>query len=162
MPEPTSDQWPAGPAQPDAARQPVTEPLSEAECLRLLSPGGIGRIGYLGRTGPAVLPVNFKLHQGAIVFRTERDSPLGEDLRTGIAHAYYKVAFEVDEIDQAAREGWSVLIQGDAHHVDAPDEQAELARAGVNPWPGGKKELFLRIVPTRITGRRIAHPRPGG
>lgn len=161
MPEPTSGQPPAGPAQPETA-QPLTERLGEAECLQLISPGGVGRIGYSGRSGPAVLPVNYKLHRDAIVFRTDGDSPLGEDLRTGIAHAYYKVAFEVDEIDPAAREGWSVLIQGDAQHVDAPEEQAELARAGVEPWPGGAKELFLRIVPTRVTGRRIRRPGPAG
>jgi hypothetical protein len=28
---------------------------------------------------------------------------------------------------------------------------------GVEPWPGGDREQFLRIVPTRISGRRI-HP----
>ena len=27
--------------------------------------------------------------------------------------------------------------------------------AGVEPWAGGERELFLRIVPHRITGRRI-------
>jgi nitroimidazol reductase NimA-like FMN-containing flavoprotein (pyridoxamine 5'-phosphate oxidase superfamily) len=140
---------------------PVTERLGEDECLRLISPGGIGRIGFSGRFGPAVLPVNYTLHQGAIVFRTGQDSPLGEDLRTGIAHAYYKVAFEIDIIDLAAREGWSVLIQGDAQPVDPENGQAELLAAGVEPWPAGEKELFVRIIPTRITGRRIHRPGPG-
>ena len=35
----------------------VVEPLDEAECLRLISAGGVGRIGYSGRYGPTVLPV---------------------------------------------------------------------------------------------------------
>lgn len=139
----------------------MTERLGEEECLRLISSGGIGRIGFSGRFGPAVLPVNYALHQGAIVFRTGQDSPLGEDLRTGIAHAYYKVAFEVDAIDLAAREGWSVLIQGDAQPVDSEDERAGLLAAGVEPWPAGEKELFVRIIPTSITGRRIRQPGPG-
>ncbi|MEV5704933.1 hypothetical protein [Actinoallomurus sp. NPDC052274] len=34
-------------------------------------------------------------------------------------------------------------------------ERASLSRAGVEPWPGGERELFLRVVPSRITGRRI-------
>jgi hypothetical protein len=36
----------------------ITE-LDEAECLKLISPGGIGRIAYSSRSGPAVLPVNY-------------------------------------------------------------------------------------------------------
>jgi Pyridoxamine 5'-phosphate oxidase len=74
--------------------KPGLEELDEAECLRLISPGGIGRIAFSGRSGVTVLPVNYKLHQGAIVFRTAQDSPPDEDLRTGIADAEYKVGFE--------------------------------------------------------------------
>ena len=102
-----------------------------------------------------MLPVNYVLHEGTIVFRTAHDSPTDEDLRTGIADAEYKVAFEIDEIDPAARQGWSVLVQGSAHHVDSADERASVLASGVAPWAGGVRELFLRIMPTRITGRRI-------
>jgi Pyridoxamine 5'-phosphate oxidase len=104
----------------------------------------------------AVIPVNYKLHEGSIVFRTVQDSPTDEDLRTGIKGAEYKVAFEIDDVDRAAREGWSVLIQGSPHHVDSETERASVLEAGVEPWPDDVRELFLRIIPTRITGR--AHP----
>jgi nitroimidazol reductase NimA-like FMN-containing flavoprotein (pyridoxamine 5'-phosphate oxidase superfamily) len=137
------------------AAAPVTQLLEEAQCLRLIAAGGVGRIGYSGRFGPTILPVNFALHEQTIVFRTGQHSPMGEDLRTGIADAEYKVAFEVDEISPATREGWSILIQGSAHHVDSDSELAEVRRSGVQPWPGGEKDLFIRIVPDRITGRRI-------
>ncbi len=90
----------------------VMEELDEDQCLSLIAPGGIGRIAYTGRFGPAVLPVNYTLQGGAIVFRTAEHGPLDEDLRTGIANADYKVAFEIDDIDPAAGRGWSVLIQG--------------------------------------------------
>jgi nitroimidazol reductase NimA-like FMN-containing flavoprotein (pyridoxamine 5'-phosphate oxidase superfamily) len=53
------------------------EALDTAECLRLISPGGIGRLAYLGRYGLSVLPVNYRMHEGAIVFRTAQDSPTG-------------------------------------------------------------------------------------
>ncbi len=131
------------------------EALDEAECLRLISPGGIGRIAYASRFGPAVLPVNYKLHDGAILFRTVEHSPMDEDLRTGIANAEYGVAFEIDDFDQAARMGWSVLIHGAAHHVQPGPEREAALRAGVESWAGGERELFVRIVPTRVTGRRI-------
>ena len=133
----------------------VIEELDEAESLRLIAPGGIGRIAYGSRFGPAVLPVNYKWHDGAIVFRTTRHSALDEDLQTGIAGGEYMVAFEIDELDFAGRQGWSVLIQGPAHHVEAESERRAAAAAGVEPWAAGERELFLRIVPHRITGRRI-------
>lgn len=137
--------------------EPVLEELDEAECLRLISPGGIGRIAYSGRYDLTVLPVNYMVVDGSVLFRTAQDSLTGEDLRTGIANAEFRVAFEIDEFDKAAREGWSVLIQGPAHHLDSEEEQAGAREAGVEPWPGGRKEHFIRIDPARITGRRISH-----
>src|SRR5580698_7492206 len=127
------------------------EELDEAECLRLIAQGGIGRIAYQSRFGPAVLPVNYKWHDGAVVFRTTQHSPLDEDLQTGIAGGDYKVAFEIDDIDAVGRQGWSVLIQGPAHHVSEAERESVL-KAGVEPWPSGEKELFVRIIPSHVTG----------
>src|SRR6516162_8528584 len=140
----------AGPDEPA-----VLEDLDQAECLRLIAPGGVGRIAFTGRFGPTVLPVNYRLHQGTIVFRTVEDSPTDEDLRTGIANAEYKVAFEIDDFSLAAREGWSVLIQGALHHVESEAERASVRESGVQPWASGPRELYLRVIPSRITGRRI-------
>ena len=128
----------------------MLEELDEAECLRLIASGGVGRIGY------SVMPVNYRIYEGTIVFRTAQDSATDEDLRTGIANAEFKVAFEIDDFDTAARTGWNVLIQGSAHHVESDAERAAVAGAGVDPWPGGDRELFLRIIPTRVTGRRVS------
>ena len=136
----------------------IMEELDEAECLRLISPGGIGRIAFVGEYDLTVLPVNYRLAGGAILFRTGRDSLTSEDLRTGNPHAEYRVAFEIDDFDNAARAGWSVLIQGPAHHVAAGAEDAAARAAGVEPWPGGEKDQFIRITPVRVTGRRIRQP----
>jgi nitroimidazol reductase NimA-like FMN-containing flavoprotein (pyridoxamine 5'-phosphate oxidase superfamily) len=132
----------------------MIEELDQDTCLQLISQGGIGRIAYTSRSGLAVLPVNYTLHDGAVVFRTAEHGPLDEDLRTGIEGAEYKVAFEIDEIDLDKHQGWSVLIQGPAHHVTAAERDAAL-QAGVVPWAPGERELFVRIIPSRITGRRI-------
>ena len=102
-----------------------------------------------------MLPVNYKWYDGAIVFRTARHSALDEDLQTGISGGDYLVAFEIDEIDVAGRQGWSVLVQGPAHHVASEEARARAKEAGVEPWAPGDRELFLRIVPNRVTGRRI-------
>lgn len=133
----------------------VVEELSTEECLRLAAGQEVGRIAFAGRFGLLVVPVNYRLWQDTIVFRTAEHGIMDEDLRTGIADAEYQVAFEIDEIDHRARAGWSVIIQGPAHHVTAEQERAEVAQAGVSPWPGGTRELYMRIAPTRITGRRV-------
>ena len=132
----------------------VMEELDENECLRVIGQGGIGRIAYVGRFRPAVLPVNYKLQGGVIVFRTTENGPLDEDLRTGIANANYRVAFEIDDIDLAAGRGWSVLVQGPAHHVRGAELDV-VRGAGIEPWAPGDRELFVRIIPSRITGRRV-------
>ncbi len=135
--------------------EPVVDILDDTECLHLIDGGGVGRIGYTGRFGPTILPVNYALSEGTIVFRTGLRSSLEEDLRTGIADAEYKVAFEIDQVMPVTQEGWNVLIQGCAHFVDSDAELATVAGLGVHAWAGGPKEQFLRIIPTRITGRRI-------
>jgi nitroimidazol reductase NimA-like FMN-containing flavoprotein (pyridoxamine 5'-phosphate oxidase superfamily) len=136
----------------------VTEELDEAECMRLLGLGVLGRIAFVGRYDLTVLPVNYRLVDGAILFRTAQDSLTGEDLRTWIAHAEYRVAFEVDEFHEATREGWSVLVQGPAHHMDSAAEQEAALAAGVEAWPAGAKDHFIRITPDRVTGRRVRRP----
>src|SRR6202044_1349608 len=94
------------------------------------------------------MPVNYQLYEGTIVFRTTPDSATDEDLRTGIANAEYKVAFEIDAFNTAARTGWSVLIQGTAHYVEP-----EAARAAVSG--GGRRAGTVPAVDSR-PGRRPA------
>jgi nitroimidazol reductase NimA-like FMN-containing flavoprotein (pyridoxamine 5'-phosphate oxidase superfamily) len=120
-----------------------------AECRRLIAPGGVGRIAFGTATGPVVLPVNFAVLAGTIVIRTAEGSAID-------GHADELVALEVDHLDEVLRQGWSVLVRGQAHRVAHP---AELHRVredvAVWPWPGGDREVYVRILPTQITGRRI-------
>jgi nitroimidazol reductase NimA-like FMN-containing flavoprotein (pyridoxamine 5'-phosphate oxidase superfamily) len=143
-----------GTRQP-ATSEPVVEALDEMQCLSLIAGGGVGRIGYTSRFGPAVLPVNYHLYEQTIVFRTGLHSSMVEDLRTGIADAEYNVAFEVDQMQPFTQEGWSVLVQGPAHFVDSDEELTPIAELGVQAWAGGRKEQFIRITPRHVTGRRI-------
>lgn len=127
---------------------PVLEKLDERECLRLIAPGGIGRVAFGGLGGPTVLPVNYVFRDGAVVFRTQEGGPMDQDLRTGLEGVDIKIGFEVDRIDEALHEGWSVLIQGPAHHVPAGEVEVET-------WAGGDRRIYIRVVPHQITGRRI-------
>ncbi|MEV5408822.1 pyridoxamine 5'-phosphate oxidase family protein [Thermopolyspora sp. NPDC052614] len=146
-------QEPPGASAP-VGRRTLTD-IDRDECLRLIAPGGIGRIAWYGLSGPVVLPVNYRLHDGAIVFRTQEGGLMDQDLRTGIEGVEIKVGFEVDRIDETNHEGWSVLVQGPAHLVTDPEEIAKVTEADVQPWAGGPRDLYLRITPYQVTGRRI-------
>ena len=102
-----------------------------------------------------MLPVNYRWHDGAVVFRTAEHSALDEDLQTGIAGGEYKVAFEIDEIDAPGRQGWSVLIQGPAHHVEAEAERLAAEQAGRRAVARRRAGTVPADRPAPVTGRRI-------
>ena len=128
---------------------PVVTKLMPAECRRLIAAGGIGRIAFSTTTGPVVLPVNFAVLAGTIVIRTAEGTAVD-------GHADERVAFEVDHIDEALSQGWSVLVRGRAHRVAHPAELKIVRRdATIWPWPGGDRDVYVRIIPDTIAGRRV-------
>jgi nitroimidazol reductase NimA-like FMN-containing flavoprotein (pyridoxamine 5'-phosphate oxidase superfamily) len=126
--------------------------MSAAESMELLASGGLGRLVYNGPGGPTALPIVYKIDAGSIVLGTWDPVLFDEDLRTGIAHAEYQVAVEVDQIDVEAREGWFVLVRGAAHHLDTEAERAPFIDAGLEPWVEGVPAHFIRVNPTTIWG----------
>jgi transcriptional regulator with XRE-family HTH domain len=128
---------------------PVITKLTPAECRRLIAPGGVGRIAFGTTSGPAVLPVNFAVVAGTIVIRTGEGTAID-------GHADGQVAFEVDRLDEALSQGWSVLVRGQAHRVAHPAELQIIRRdVTIWPWPGGDRDVYVRIVADAVTGRRI-------
>ena len=83
----------------------VISKLRPAECRRLIAPGGVGRIAFGTLSGPVVLPVNFAVLADTIVVRTAEGTTID-------GHADEQVALEVDHIDEALCQGWSVLVAG--------------------------------------------------
>lgn len=129
--------------------QPVLQTLTAAECYDLLSPGGVGRVAFTTADGPVVLPVNYAMAGQTVIFRTAPDTLLAGYL-DGPA------GFEVDRLDEALSQGWSVLMTGRAVRVTSEAEVRHLEQhAGVRPWAGGARDVFVRIIPRKITGRRI-------
>jgi len=127
---------------------PAVEKLMPARCRRLIAPGGVGRFAFVTSTGPVVLLVNFAFVDATIVVRAAEGTVID-------GHGDGPVGFEVDHIGDALGQGWSVLVRGQAHHVRDPAELNRMRQdATVWPWPGGEREMYLRIVPDRITGRR--------
>ena len=127
----------------------IIERLLPAECYRLLGPHGIGRIAFGTAAGLAVLPVNYAVTERTIVIRTGSGSLIA-------AHGDGPVSFQADHFDLELGQGWSVLVRGEAHRVLQPGEQRKLHEGcDLRPWPAGEHDLFVRIVPAHLTGRRV-------
>ena len=125
------------------------EALSPEECRQFLAPGGVGRLVFLEARGPVALPVNFRMLGDDVVFRTAALSSVRSATHAG------RVGFEVDHIDDAMREGWSVLVTGYAHEVRDVEQLQRLERLGVEPWSGDERPFYVRIEPVEVSGRRI-------
>ncbi|MFD3452741.1 helix-turn-helix domain-containing protein [Streptomyces sp. NPDC058691] len=134
---------------PDTAAtgHPVPCDLGPDECWRRLSGQDVGRVALTTTTGhPAVLPVIYAVVDGAIVYRTAPQSPPAAGHGT-------EVAFEVDQFDASLSAGWSVLLLGITEHVTDSDEVRALAEdAHPDPWADGTDDLWIRIVPSNVTG----------
>lgn len=125
------------------------EILVEEDCLALLASASLGRIAVTIGAVPAIFPVNYRVLDGQIVFRT------GEGTKLHHATKGVVVAFEVDRVDEDHREGWSVLVVGVARAVtDAEQADAVLERLP-HPWAPGNRQHVVAIVPEFISGRRI-------
>jgi nitroimidazol reductase NimA-like FMN-containing flavoprotein (pyridoxamine 5'-phosphate oxidase superfamily) len=115
------------------------------ECWELLGRCTVGRLAVnLDHRGPLVVPVNFVLVDGYVVFRSDPGTKLGL-IEAG------PVSFQVDSIDHGHHTGWSVLVRGVAHEADG----WELPAVALEPWAGGEKAHWVRLLPTAITGRRV-------
>jgi nitroimidazol reductase NimA-like FMN-containing flavoprotein (pyridoxamine 5'-phosphate oxidase superfamily) len=138
----------AAPGQRRPAAGASLEQLDERECRTLLAPGGVGRFVFTTGRGPVAVPVNYRMMEGDVVFRTAENTSL-----TSVSEAE-PVSFEVDRIDDAMSEGWSVLVTGRVRRVSR-DELRQLETLSVEPWAGGERTVYLRLEPHEVTGRRI-------
>jgi nitroimidazol reductase NimA-like FMN-containing flavoprotein (pyridoxamine 5'-phosphate oxidase superfamily) len=126
------------------------EIIDPDECRRLLAGDSVGRLVLVDGGTPAIFPVNYALDGDAVVFRTAPGTKLTAGPRG-------PAAFEIDEFDRSAHTGWSVIVTGHLEEVGPYDGETldRITRLPVEPWTGGDKPHWLRLVPTRISGRRI-------
>jgi nitroimidazol reductase NimA-like FMN-containing flavoprotein (pyridoxamine 5'-phosphate oxidase superfamily) len=125
------------------------EVLSFLQCEELLEAAVIGRIAMVVAGEPVILPVNYKYVDGSVVFRTAR----GE--KSDAAEKARPMSFEIDAWDASRHRGWSVLVKGTAHEIDSDDPVA-LAAGDLRPWATAvDRDIWVRIVPNEISGRRI-------
>jgi len=128
----------------------VVEVLSDAECRSFLGRSTVGRVGVTIDALPVILPVNFALVEGAVVFRTTPGTKLSAALQGAV------VAFEADDYDPNGDRGWSVVVQGTAAEVTDADRIARLRALPLRIISArGEGDHFVEIPITNVTGRRI-------
>ena len=125
--------------------------LTSEQCFALLSGERVGRLAYCDAIGPVAIPVNFALAGHDIVFRMEPHN-------TAFASAPDMVAFEADRVDDSQDSGWSVVVRGRLATVDLDDVPrllGELTAGPPRPWAAGVHNVWVRIRPELVTGRRL-------
>jgi nitroimidazol reductase NimA-like FMN-containing flavoprotein (pyridoxamine 5'-phosphate oxidase superfamily) len=124
--------------------------VPEVECWQLLATAQFGRLGLLVEDRPEVLPVNYILDGETVLFRTTEGTVLAQA-------AFKVVALEVDRVEEATHEGWSVLAQGVAEDIsNAIDANSErMRRLSLVTWAPGARHRWFRIKPDKVTGRRL-------
>jgi uncharacterized protein len=125
--------------------------LNEDECRTRMAVAlpRVGRIAFVHDGYPIVLPVNYDLLDGEVVFRTG----LGSKLEAALLGM--PVSFQVDQLDPSWEEGWSVLVKGKAEELTG-GERVRASRLALRPWGPGRKPRYLRIRAAEITGRQIS------
>jgi nitroimidazol reductase NimA-like FMN-containing flavoprotein (pyridoxamine 5'-phosphate oxidase superfamily) len=140
------------------AAEARTEELSLDDCWVRLRAGAVGRIAFVTDDQVSILPVNYR-----VVESSGRSVGRWLALRTRpgnvLERASMIVAFEIDHIDQERHEGWSVLVRGTLHHVDA-DAAGFRERFDPEPWLLAERDAWLIIDPYAVTGR-VLHAADG-
>jgi nitroimidazol reductase NimA-like FMN-containing flavoprotein (pyridoxamine 5'-phosphate oxidase superfamily) len=110
----------------------------------------VGHVALTARALPVVVPVNFALLDGDIVWRSAQGTKLND------ASAGFVVAFEADHYEPDHTQGWSVMIQGLAHVIV---DSAQLDRARKLPLESWALEAaadrYVCLVPNIVTGMRM-------
>jgi uncharacterized protein len=126
------------------------------DCLRLLGSVPVGRVGFQADGEIAILPVNHIVDGQTVAFRTASGSKLSA------AEGQNQVVFEADGYDARRREGWSVVIKGEAQMVYEDAEVDALNLRGLDSWAdGADRPFWIRIRPESVTGRLIAGHKQG-
>ena len=126
--------------------------IEEDDCFSLLASTTVGRVGFMNEDRIEIIPVNFRMHGRDVVLRTREQGVLAQ------LPTQQHVAFEVDHHDDVAGTAWNVLLSGRVEAMTPEEVEALSAAERVLPWAGGDRELWLRFVADRVSGRRVRRP----
>lgn len=126
--------------------------IAVEECENLLAGSTLGRLGVIVDGRPEIFPVNhvFDRESRCVVFPTNARTKLHAALN------WPWVAYEVDGIEPGDEGAWSVLVVGRAEEMTDPAEIARVAPLRHVLWRSGDAVHWVRIVASKMTGRRIS------
>lgn len=127
--------------------------MTRGEALALLADVQLGRIVYTENAMPAVRPASHLVDDGVIIARSHDGSEVVPD----DSQRETVVAYQVDDIDQGARLGWSIVATGPATPVRDPEEISRYT-AVLPGWVEGGSEQLIRIDPGIVNGYRLTEP----
>jgi transcriptional regulator with XRE-family HTH domain len=127
------------------ARPSLLVEIGADRSWQLIGDSGVGRIVFDSEDGPVALPVNYVVSNHDILLRTNEDTVIAK------IKADERVGFEVDHIDDAMSDGWSVVIQATCEHLG----RARTTGVQVDPWAGGQRDHWIRLRSHSIVGRAI-------
>lgn len=122
--------------------------LTGDEAMQRLRSVQVGRTLFTMHALPAVRPVNHRVIDGQVIIRTREGSAIVTAASVGRGVV---VAYEADELDTAARTGWSVVVTGIARIV-TDRQEADSYREAVRPWVEGQMDYVVRVSPEIVTG----------
>ncbi|MCZ2402031.1 pyridoxamine 5'-phosphate oxidase family protein [Paenarthrobacter sp. Z7-10] len=134
-----------------STNQPATrtEVLEESACWALLRGNSVGWLAVWVDDHPDIFPLNYTVDHATVVFRT------GEGTKLSAAAGTVPVAMEADGVDADTGIAWSVVVRGASSAISRTDEVLETFSLMLFPWESGHKDVFIRISPVSITGRRF-------
>jgi nitroimidazol reductase NimA-like FMN-containing flavoprotein (pyridoxamine 5'-phosphate oxidase superfamily) len=120
------------------------------ECYRYLGSCPVGRLGFVDRGEPVILPVNYALDGKSVVFRT------GPGSKLALGMMQRPVCLEIDSWDLLEHSGWSVLVKGVADEVIDDTQIDHLETLPLRPWSRPDlRRSWVRIMVEEVTGRKI-------
>lgn len=126
-----------------------TEILDEAQCWDLLKSASVGRLAVDVAGRPDIFPINYIVNERSLVFRS------GAGTKLAASVLLHHVAFEIDGYEPTGRTVWSVVVKGEARHIETMDEVFALDDLPLFPWLAFPKPNYVRIEPEMVTGRRF-------
>ena len=131
---------------PNTSRKPTI--LSPPQCRERLESKEVGRVGWISAYRPRILPVSYTCFDDFIVLRTVEGRTLSHLTRRA------PVVFEVDDLDESGRRGWSVIVNGFSGSIVAPNEASLVWKSDLaQPWAPGQRSLLIAITIETVTGR---------
>jgi len=125
------------------------EKLSSLECESLLKAGGVGILALSGVAEPVLRPINFVVHDKAIVIRT------GEGQILEAAQGCEPASFVICETNSLEHSGVSVVVTGKLFETSSIGAISELP---LRPWARAAKHHFVVLSMDCVSGRRLAEP----